>query len=195
MLQSLLDDRSMARRKLEDDEIYDDTDDETGGRYVEELLKAPHDEATESRDRRIKRFLRRTKHLELALFDTLQSHEQVRGSTSPAQLFEEMRKCATSAISLTREQQILQTFRFDTMEAREANISQAHSATFDWILQPESMVEHSHIDVQFTNWLRHSDGIYWIAGKPGSGKSTLMKYIYNDTRTRTYLDFWAAGTL
>lgn len=45
----------------------------------------------------------------------------------------------------------------------------------------------------FIEWLKGSDGrnIYWITGKAGSGKSTLMKYLYNDPRTIKYLKAWA----
>ncbi|OCL07889.1 hypothetical protein AOQ84DRAFT_222459 [Glonium stellatum] len=45
----------------------------------------------------------------------------------------------------------------------------------------------------FVEWLEGSDGrnIYWITGKAGSGKSTLMKYLYNDPRTIKYLKAWA----
>lgn len=32
------------------------------------------------------------------------------------------------------------------------------------------------------NWLDTPGGVYWISGKPGSGKSTLMKYLYNNLR-------------
>jgi NACHT domain len=40
-------------------------------------------------------------------------------------------------------------------------------------------------------WLKTGSGVYWINGKPGSGKSTLMKHIYDDERTRLYLKEWA----
>ncbi|KAK8090418.1 hypothetical protein PG997_005379 [Apiospora hydei] len=42
-------------------------------------------------------------------------------------------------------------------------------------------------------WLRHGDGIYWINGKLGSGKSTLMKYVYEHSKTRDELKSWAKG--
>jgi len=35
----------------------------------------------------------------------------------------------------------------------------------------------------FTEWLTHGTGLYWIRGLPGSGKSTAMKYIFDDVRT------------
>ena len=42
-----------------------------------------------------------------------------------------------------------------------------------------------------TKWLGNSSGVYWITGKPGPGKSTLMKYIYQDLRTKQHLKAWA----
>jgi hypothetical protein len=35
-------------------------------------------------------------------------------------------------------------------------------------------------DVGFASWLVYGTGTYWISGKPGSGKSTLMKYIFKN---------------
>jgi hypothetical protein len=43
----------------------------------------------------------------------------------------------------------------------------------------------------FVHWLKSQETIYWITGKPGSGKSTLMKYLYNDPRTLEHLSAWA----
>ena len=34
------------------------------------------------------------------------------------------------------------------------------------------------------NWLRSDNRIFWISGKPGSGKSTLMKYLTENERTK-----------
>jgi len=41
------------------------------------------------------------------------------------------------------------------------------------------------------DWLRSGAGTYWLSGKPGSGKSALMKYIIEDERTAIYLRTWA----
>lgn len=35
--------------------------------------------------------------------------------------------------------------------------------------------------------------LYWITGKPGSGKSTLMKFLYQDPETLKALETWAGG--
>ncbi|KAG8158623.1 hypothetical protein KVR01_011745 [Diaporthe batatas] len=43
----------------------------------------------------------------------------------------------------------------------------------------------------FIAWLEHDHGIFHISGKPGSGKSTLMKYLYKHNRTMNHLRTWA----
>lgn len=45
----------------------------------------------------------------------------------------------------------------------------------------------------FSNWLRSTDAIYWISGKPGSGKTTVVKYILANESTKKYLDIWCPG--
>lgn len=47
----------------------------------------------------------------------------------------------------------------------------------------------------FTDWLSGTQGenLFWVSGKPGSGKSTLMKHLFNDPRTMTSLEAWTAG--
>ena len=37
---------------------------------------------------------------------------------------------------------------------------------------------------RFSDWLRQDRGIFWISGKSGSGKSTMMKYLVDDLRAR-----------
>ncbi|KAF3940937.1 hypothetical protein ABW19_dt0204871 [Dactylella cylindrospora] len=46
---------------------------------------------------------------------------------------------------------------------------------------------------EFSAWLRtgQTSEIFWIQGKPGSGKSTLMKYISRAEQTRNHLKLWA----
>ena len=58
---------------------------------------------------------------------------------------------------------------------RFQEIEEAYKATFDWIFENPKL--------EFCAWLQNGSGIYWINGKPGSGKSTLMKHIYQHPRT------------
>ncbi|RSL56714.1 hypothetical protein CEP53_006704 [Fusarium sp. AF-6] len=41
---------------------------------------------------------------------------------------------------------------------------------------------------RFVDWLRSGEGLFWIQGKPGSGKSTLVRYIIDDETTQTLLN-------
>lgn len=42
----------------------------------------------------------------------------------------------------------------------------------------------------FVKWLKSEDEVYWINGKAGSGKSTLMNYIRGDSRKEASLQEW-----
>jgi hypothetical protein len=53
-------------------------------------------------------------------------------------------------------------------ENRLTEIVEPSEHTFEWLWKRETM---------FTHWLAHGQGSYWISGKPGSGKSVLMKEI------------------
>jgi hypothetical protein len=76
------------------------------------------------------------------------------------------------------------------MRERHERISEAHRKTFNWILEDRTSDPTPWDDMK--KWLREGNGIYWISGKPGSGKSTLMKYIDQDNRTLEYLEKWAS---
>lgn len=47
----------------------------------------------------------------------------------------------------------------------------------------------------FSNWLRSTDTFYWISGKPGSGKSTLVKFIMDHPKTKKLLEVWKPETV
>jgi hypothetical protein len=46
---------------------------------------------------------------------------------------------------------------------------------FDWVWD--------HSQAGFLDWLQHGTGLFWICGKAGSGKSTLMNYLVREERT------------
>ena len=59
---------------------------------------------------------------------------------------------------------------------RIRNVKPAYENTYDWLF------DH---DVGFGTWLagQEANPLYWIRGKPGSGKSTIMKYAMTHPRT------------
>jgi hypothetical protein len=43
----------------------------------------------------------------------------------------------------------------------------------------------------FVNWLENGNGIFHVSGKPGAGKSTLMKYLCQHPRTEKLVKVWS----
>jgi hypothetical protein len=82
------------------------------------------------------------------------------------------------------EQVILQSLRFSSIESRHESISKEHSNTFSWIFDQAS-------PTKFVEWLKGEEGVYWVSGKPGSGKSTLIKFLAGHDQTKSYLEEWA----
>ena len=69
---------------------------------------------------------------------------------------------------------------FPEIFAREEDIHEIHEGTCQWIFEnSQSRVEDGG-DRQwpsFPEWLDQGQGVYLFSGKPGSGKSTLMRYL------------------
>lgn len=78
---------------------------------------------------------------------------------------------------------------FARKDDRYDDIVAAHKDTFKWAL--ESRTNDSITWPSLTDWLRQEGGVYWISGKAGSGKSTLMKYLHQDPRFLESLETWA----
>lgn len=86
---------------------------------------------------------------------------------------------------------LLESLYFPDIHARQEGIEDAHQKTFEWVFdKPDSEVQLWH---NFINWLEEGRGTYWISGKAGSGKSTLMNFICQDPRTGAALRIWSRG--
>lgn len=91
---------------------------------------------------------------------------------------------------IAREQAVLRTLNFPSRPVRHDNIPVAHEQTCQWMIDPPGEPD-GKAGHQFPNWLRDGNGIFWVAGKPGSGKSTLMKFLADHETTRAALEEWA----
>ncbi|KAK4097349.1 hypothetical protein N658DRAFT_293023 [Parathielavia hyrcaniae] len=78
---------------------------------------------------------------------------------------------------------LLKTLRFNSMSFRYSKVAGAHNNTFQWMFHNT-----------FKHWLTSEHPIFWISGKPGSGKSTLMKFLVDHDDIPRYLAHQAGGS-
>ncbi|KAJ5290909.1 hypothetical protein N7478_000160 [Penicillium angulare] len=78
-----------------------------------------------------------------------------------------------------RRKQLLDSLRFTQIDSRRLTVKKEHAKTCQWFLthpdykawlDPKKLVQHY--------------GLFWVSGKPGSGKSTIMKFIYSNMKQR-----------
>ncbi|KAN0102071.1 hypothetical protein V8E51_012581 [Hyaloscypha variabilis] len=77
---------------------------------------------------------------------------------------------------------IVASLNYDSRPVRHGSVPQAHKDTFQ-----------RAFDSRLSHWLRSGSGIFWISGKPGSGKSTFMKFIASHWQTAA--EPWAVTEL
>ncbi|KAI3551142.1 hypothetical protein CSPX01_01059 [Colletotrichum filicis] len=83
----------------------------------------------------------------------------------------------------------------DQFEVPGAGTSSDDSSYEDSDYQSQISLERTARELQaqqdLIDWLSHGGGIFHISGKPGAGKSTLMKYLCQSTATESCLKDWA----
>lgn len=82
-----------------------------------------------------------------------------------------------SPASTERHDQLLESLNFEAIDARKTTIKAAHSKTCRWFLKHEDYLAWKDPAKVSEHY-----GFLWIRGKPGAGKSTIMKFIYLETR-------------
>jgi hypothetical protein len=102
----------------------------------------------------------------------------------------------------SQHRDFLESLYFHDMFARQQSIMPQSDGTYDWVLSGESPpeahvwskqnVEHdAELRGRLLQWLQDERPVFWVNGKAGSGKSTLMSFIESDKRTETALKIWA----
>jgi len=94
-------------------------------------------------------------------------------------LYKEIMESPGGILSLDNDQRriLLDSLRFDQIDARQMTIKNAHAKTCKWLL-----TKSEYIDWLDTTKLGEHHGLLWIKGKPGTGKSTLMKFALTNAR-------------
>jgi len=91
-------------------------------------------------------------------------------------------------------EQLLESLNNGNPFTRVNNIPESSEGTFTWIFEDQSSDPDSP-EARLAQWLESGDGVFWIVGKPGSGKSTLMKFLVGKDNqgdeTQQCLKAWA----
>ncbi|KAI9687707.1 MAG: hypothetical protein M1822_001787 [Bathelium mastoideum] len=77
-------------------------------------------------------------------------------------------------------EELLECLHFDQINDRFVNIQPSQAKTCEWLLE----------STEFMDWLdddkyAEHHGLFWMKGKPGCGKSTLMKFIFTNIKKFT----------
>lgn len=84
---------------------------------------------------------------------------------------------------------------FPEIDDREEAIPQPYMDTYSWVFQRSPLEKNGKPAwSSFPAWLESKTrSPFWITGKPGSGKSTLMKYILHHKQLMLHLRKWAGN--
>ncbi|KAI9712065.1 MAG: hypothetical protein M1820_001774 [Bogoriella megaspora] len=97
------------------------------------------------------------------------------------------------SVEMQKSHKVLRSLYFTKLGARHADVPEAHENTFEWVFEVNKCKDPG-LGVKLVEWMQFEDGIFWISGKPGSGKSTFMKFLYNHEKTRQALQAWAGSS-
>ena len=108
-----------------------------------------------------------------------------------ASLTAQMSHLSVSEADVSAQHSIIRSLDFYSRPVREVAVPEAHSRTFKWVVDNQTDQDADSKASRFLNWLRHGTGTFWITGKPGSGKSTLMKFVARHSNTSQALSEWS----
>lgn len=193
--------RAMSRRllhiKLDTSAILDKLDKQTR-QITKSLLQSQRDiiEDSKSRDLAVAQLLNRYESLLAADNYSAEDNKDHDGAEKDGYWRKAIKRKARDEKDIRKKatEEILNSLWFASVTERLEQVSEAHQKTFEWIFKPPPEVEQGHEGTlwsDFVDWLESDNGLYWITGKAGSGKSTLMKYIARHPRTKAHLLRWS----
>ncbi len=149
----------------------------------------------------------------LAALSVEENVEHARTRDHVSQRIDDLR---AATLSKSERDKFRKSLNFQGRDQRVNDLKDGHSRTFQWLFEDsqhshepledhgqeldlvyEDLVESSQCKTRssFTAWLKSTEKLYWISAKPGAGKSTLMKFLSSDPRTRTLLEEKATGEI
>lgn len=98
----------------------------------------------------------------------------------------ELRELASLSEMYAKADDILETIDYEDRTARHDSIPTAYPTTFEWAFDKSDSQSGYLLE-----WLEKGSDIFWITGKPGAGKSTFVKFVADNLKTKRALRQWA----
>lgn len=97
----------------------------------------------------------------------------------------------------TDQKDFLRKLSFPGMSQRHESIEPPAIGTYEWIFADDSSSDDSSLQQEFggkfMQWLSSDEKVFWISGKAGSGKSSLMAFIESHRSFEKGLKHWSKG--
>lgn len=130
------------------------------------------------------------------------SLEALRINKGVEQVYQKVDFLVAQEDTQTRER-FLQSLRYPDFNQRRNQVDDAHNGSLKWIFDGHELDDSDGSEAgsfnikwdSFSKWLSSTDSVYWISGKPGSGKTTVVKYILDHEQTKQNLNVWSPGCL
>lgn len=116
-----------------------------------------------------------------------QSEMRVKNSINAAQVEADLE---------AKRNRFLQSLKFESMNARRTDIKIASEATYVSFFKSLKFTKEPTSGsaaaawANFVAWLQSDEQAFWIQGKPGAGKSTLVKFLLQHENTSKALNKW-----
>ncbi|KAJ4252909.1 hypothetical protein NW762_010815 [Fusarium torreyae] len=102
---------------------------------------------------------------------------------------EEVKALQTVKTQLPESVRLKNRLWFNAIPHRHDAITEAHSKTFEWAFTETETTELSN--TSFSEWMLKGEGLYWVSGRAGTGKSSFMRFLNDDPRTTSVFKQWA----
>lgn len=81
----------------------------------------------------------------------------------------------SSVLSDSEKENLFKTLYFPQLDSRLTNLKRAGRRTCEWLLRRQDYQRWMNMD---SKHLQAEDGLFWIRGNPGTGKSIAMKFLF-----------------
>lgn len=125
------------------------------------------------------------------LLPFLDDEKKVRNHLDIHKVGEQLAAAAQKERMAHLQRKFIDKLQFPEIRDRQNRIPRAHKETFHWVFTSDN--KETRAGSNFGKWLHQGEGIFWVSGKPASGKSTFMRYVQESLETTDRLRAWAGS--